>query len=82
MMIIATMGHFLEAQAEFVNNCVRFILNKCIERANEKHVVGPKSVLLVAHSMGGIAARGALFAKNYLQGSILTIITFIYRFFA
>ena len=68
-------GHFLEAQAEFVNNCVRFILNKCIERANEKHVVGPKSVLLVAHSMGGIAARGALFAKNYLQGSILTIIT-------
>ena len=68
-------GYFLEAQAEFINTCVRFILNKCNARANEKGVVGPKSVLIIAHSMGGISARGAVFAKNYLQGSILTIIT-------
>ena len=64
----------LEAQAEFVNNCVRFILNKCIERANEKHVVGPK-VLLVAHSMGELRSWGTVLQDNYLQGSILTIIT-------
>eukprot|EP00944_MAST-04C_sp_MAST-4C-sp1_P011789 g11789.t1 len=68
-------GHFLEAQAEFINTCVRFILDNCNARANEKGVVGPKSVLIIAHSMGGISARGAVFAKNYLQGSILTIIT-------
>eukprot|EP00943_MAST-04B_sp_MAST-4B-sp1_P006331 g6331.t1 len=68
-------GHYLEAQAEFVNNCVKYILKKCNERANVRHAVGPKSVLLIAHSMGGIAARGALFARNFLQGSISTIIT-------
>ena len=43
---------------------MRFILDNCNARANEKGVVGPKSVLIIAHSMGGISARGAVFAKK------------------
>ena len=60
-------GHFLEAQAEFINTCVRFILDNCNARANEKGVVGPKSVLIIAHSMGGISARGAVFSQKIIS---------------
>ena len=76
----ALSGYFLQAQSEFVNDCVQHILKKCKERARGSGATGapssPSSVLVLGHSMGGIAARGALVAKNHIDGTILTVITF------
>eukprot|EP00943_MAST-04B_sp_MAST-4B-sp1_P004390 g4390.t1 len=71
-------GAYLQDQAEYVNMAVSAILRLYRKQARGnkeklKHAV--KSVIVVGHSMGGIAATHALSLSSYRQGSISTIIT-------
>ena len=75
-------GFHLADQAEFVNSAVRTILAQySVDNTdNEKHLSGvawqrPQHVVIVAHSMAGVAARAALTLDNHRPGSIQTIIT-------
>lgn len=63
-------GQTLLDQIEFLNDAVKFILGLYENRPNP-----PKSVIILSHSMGGVVARGMLTFKNYLPGSVNTIIT-------
>lgn len=63
-------GQTLLDQVEFLNDAVKFILGLYENRPNP-----PKSVIILSHSMGGVVARGMLTFRNYLPGSINTIIT-------
>lgn len=63
-------GRTMLDQAEFLNEAIRFIL---LLYANHEHP--PTSVLILAHSMGGIVARVLPTLPNYVPGSINTIVT-------
>lgn len=65
-------GRTLLDQAEYLNDAIRFILSLYSVKNNE---VLPKSVIIVAHSMGGIVSRVMPTLPNYIEGSINTIIT-------
>lgn len=59
-------GRLVWRQALYVNECLRTILARY-----------PKgtSAILVAHSMGGIIARGIFHLPNFFAGSVSTILT-------
>ncbi|RLN59572.1 hypothetical protein BBJ28_00000639, partial [Nothophytophthora sp. Chile5] len=76
-------GLFLSEQAAFVNDAVRAILrqykrqNKAAAARNSKEksqLVLPESVVIVAHSMGGVVARTAELLPNYKRRSIQHVI--------
>ncbi|ODV58435.1 Bst1p, partial [Ascoidea rubescens DSM 1968] len=63
-------GRTLLDQAEYLNDAIKFILSLYNHPHNYK-----QSVIIVAHSMGGIVARAMLSLPNYKKKSINTIIT-------
>lgn len=63
-------GAALYQQTEFVNYCIRKILNLYKESPT-----APKSVILVGHSMGGMIARALFTQKGFDPKSVSTIIT-------
>lgn len=63
-------GRTLVDQAEYLNEAIRFILLLYAKNPNP-----PASVLILAHSMGGIVARVMPTLPNYLPESVNTIIT-------
>ncbi|KAI9017889.1 PGAP1-like protein-domain-containing protein [Phycomyces nitens] len=62
----AMSGQLLQDQAEYLNSAVSRIL---------EYYPSASSVMVLAHSMGGIVARTMFMLPNYQQGSINTIIT-------
>lgn len=74
-------GQTLLDQAEYTADCVRYILSLYAHHEDDppdhrEKRPDPTSVIVVAHSMGGIVARAAVLNKNYQSGSISTMITF------
>ncbi|CAH0493954.1 unnamed protein product [Peronospora farinosa] len=70
-------GNYITDQAFFLNHVIRGILREYkrqIQDASHSHVVIPKSVIIVAHSMGGIVARTAEFLPNYKKYSIQHVV--------
>ncbi|XP_064602654.1 GPI inositol-deacylase-like [Liolophura sinensis] len=63
-------GAVLYQQTEFVNYCIRKILNLYKDSPSP-----PTSVILVGHSMGGMIARALFTQKNFDPNSVSTIIT-------
>ncbi|KAL4138620.1 hypothetical protein PRIC2_002125 [Phytophthora ramorum] len=63
-------GNFITQQATFLNDAVRAILKE-YKKQNKKKV---ESVVIVAHSMGGIVARTAEFLPNYKKRSIQHVV--------
>lgn len=63
-------GRTLLDQAEYLNEAVKFILLLYLDQA-----IPPTSVIIVAHSMGGIVARTMLTLPTYELGSVNTIVT-------
>lgn len=63
-------GRTILDQAEYLNEAIAFIL-----RLYENNVNRPKSVIILAHSMGGVVSRVMLTLPNYVPESINTIIT-------
>ncbi|CAG8493732.1 2131_t:CDS:2 [Paraglomus occultum] len=66
-------GNSLLEQAEYLNDAIRYILS-LYPAARGDHPE-PSSVIIIAHSMGGIVARTLFTMPNYEPGSINTIIT-------
>ncbi|KAL7748315.1 GPI inositol deacylase [Sorochytrium milnesiophthora] len=63
-------GSSLLQQAEFVNDVVQVILSLHRNDTN-----APTSVVIVAHSMGGLVARAAFCLSNFQPGSVQSIVT-------
>lgn len=63
-------GRTLLDQSEYLNQAVKFILQLYADRPN-----APTSVVILAHSMGGIVARVMLTLDSYVPDSINTIVT-------
>lgn len=63
-------GRTLLDQAEYLNEAIRFILLLYLSNPDP-----PVSVLILAHSMGGIVARVLPTLPNYVPDSVNTIIT-------
>lgn len=63
-------GRTLLDQAEYLNEAVRFILLLYAHNASP-----PTSVLILAHSMGGVVSRVMPTLANYVPGSINTMVT-------
>lgn len=63
-------GRTILDQAEYLNQAIKFIL-----QLYENNVNPPKSVIILAHSMGGVVARVMVTLPNYVPESINTIIT-------
>ncbi|KAF9188485.1 GPI inositol deacylase [Haplosporangium sp. Z 767] len=70
-------GHSLLEQAEFLNDAIAYILSLYNDdrRRADPTLPRPTSVLIVGHSMGGIVARSLFTMKNYLPGTVNTILT-------
>lgn len=71
-------GQTLLDQAEYLNDAVAYILSLYHDLRRSQRDPGlpdPSSVILVGHSMGGIAARTMLIMPNYQSNSVNTIIT-------
>lgn len=67
---LAFHGRTILDQAEYLNDAVAFILLLYAHTENP-----PTSLILIGHSMGGIAARLMLTLPNYVPGSVNTILT-------
>ncbi|KAM0788807.1 hypothetical protein ACM66B_002894 [Microbotryomycetes sp. NB124-2] len=67
-------GQTLLDQAEYLADSIRYILS-LYHQKDSLNRPDPTSVIVVAHSMGGIVARAALLHPNYQSGSISTMIT-------
>eukprot|EP01103_Thecamoeba_quadrilineata_P007518 TRINITY_DN17382_c0_g1_i1.p1 TRINITY_DN17382_c0_g1~~TRINITY_DN17382_c0_g1_i1.p1 ORF type:complete len:1044 (+),score=131.68 TRINITY_DN17382_c0_g1_i1:51-3182(+) len=65
-------GDLLWRQTHFINHCVRYILS-LYKPINGCQV--PSSVMLIAHSMGGISSRAIFLLEDYVDGSVRTILT-------
>lgn len=63
-------GRTMLDQAQYLNEAVKFILSLYQHNDNP-----PTSVILLAHSMGGIVARVMLSLPNYHPNSVNTILT-------
>lgn len=63
-------GRTLLDQAEYLNEAIHFIILLYAHTRNP-----PQSVLIIAHSMGGIVARVLPTLGNYIPGSINTIVS-------
>ena len=71
-------GQTLLDQAEYLNDAVAYILSLYHDprrSQRDPRLPDPSSVILVGHSMGGIAARTMLTMPNYQSNSVNTIIT-------
>ena len=74
----AVNGDYLEDQAEYINMAASAIIRLYRKQARgdkEKLKKVARSIIVIGHSMGGIAATHALTLTSYRQGSISTIIT-------
>eukprot|EP01124_Arcella_intermedia_P018158 TRINITY_DN2512_c0_g1_i1.p1 TRINITY_DN2512_c0_g1~~TRINITY_DN2512_c0_g1_i1.p1 ORF type:complete len:959 (-),score=170.88 TRINITY_DN2512_c0_g1_i1:55-2931(-) len=69
----ALSGNLLLEQAEFLNDCIQYILT--IYEKNLPPTRRPSSVILLGHSMGGVVSRAALSIHNYKPNSVQTIFT-------
>lgn len=72
-------GETLFEQAEYATDAIAHILS-LYEQSGQSHIHGPllpkpTSVIILAHSMGGIVARHLFLNPQYRQTSINTIIT-------
>ncbi|KAL3667409.1 hypothetical protein V7S43_007635 [Phytophthora oleae] len=69
-------GNFITDQATYLNDVVRSILRqyKKQNKKSSKKIVIPDSVVIVAHSMGGIVARTAELLPNYKKKSIQHVV--------
>ncbi|EGZ26097.1 hypothetical protein PHYSODRAFT_483500 [Phytophthora sojae] len=72
-------GDFVAEQAAFLNDAVRSILREYKRQSKSKskknkQLVIPDSVVVVAHSMGGIVARTAELLPNYKRRSIQHVV--------
>ncbi|KAI9095560.1 PGAP1-like protein-domain-containing protein [Phlyctochytrium arcticum] len=70
--LAAFQGHLIEDQARYANEAIRYILS-LYQRSSKREP--PKSVILVAHSMGGIVSRMIFTLPTYVKGLVDTIIT-------
>ncbi|KAF9954642.1 GPI inositol deacylase [Mortierella alpina] len=70
-------GHSLLEQAEYLNDAIAYILSlyKDEQSRSDPSLPEPTSVLIVAHSMGGVVARSLFTMKNYRPGTVNTILT-------
>ena len=68
----ALLGHAMWRQSEFINDAVAALRATYTPAAPG---AAPPAVAIVAHSLGGAVARGALTAPNHVRGSIDTIVT-------
>lgn len=68
-------GETLLEQAEFANDVISHILKIYATSRHESSLPVPTSVLILAHSMGGIVARKMLLMPNHINGTINTIIS-------
>lgn len=71
-------GQTLLDQAEYLNDAVAYILALYHDPRRSQRDPGlpdPSSVILIGHSMGGVAARTMLTMPNYQSNSVNTIIT-------
>lgn len=69
-------GRYVTDQAQFVNDAVRYILKQYKKQNSFKRKFRvPESVIIVAHSMGGIVARTAETLTNYKRNSILHVVS-------
>ncbi|XBW38211.1 hypothetical protein QEN19_003802 [Hanseniaspora menglaensis] len=71
-------GQTMLDQAEFVNDCIEFILSLYETSSKtifKKYGPLPKSVIIVGHSMGGIVSRVLPLLKNYVPESVNSIVT-------
>lgn len=66
-------GQTLLDQSEYLADCIRFILT--LYHHERDGAPDPTSVIVVAHSMGGIVARAAFLHPHYQSGSISTVVT-------
>lgn len=68
-------GDFITDQATYLNDVVRAILREYKrQKKSNKQLVIPHSVVIVAHSMGGIVARTAELLPNYKKRSIQHVV--------
>ncbi len=69
----------VRVQAAFFNRCVAAILTLYEAHHARAHSPSspppPRSVLVIAHSMGGVVARTALTLDSFLPGSVHTLVT-------
>ncbi|KAI3488384.1 hypothetical protein L1887_47628 [Cichorium endivia] len=70
-------GSTLIEQATFINEVIAYLSNRYASPATRNFAAGERNttVPILAHSMGGIAARLAARMPNYPKGSIDTIVT-------
>lgn len=68
-------GQTLLDQSEYLADCIRFILSLYHQEREIPNRSDPNSVIVVAHSMGGIVARAAFLHSHYQSHSISTLIT-------
>jgi pimeloyl-ACP methyl ester carboxylesterase len=66
-------GNTLLDQAEFVNDAVQAILDNYLTNQFQQEL--PESVIILAHSMGGIVARTIFTLPGYKEGSVNTVLT-------
>ncbi|KAG7382584.1 GPI inositol-deacylase [Phytophthora pseudosyringae] len=69
-------GSFVTDQATYLNDVVRAIMRE-YKRQNKKtdrQLVVPDSVVIVAHSMGGVVARTAQLLPNYKKRSVQHVV--------
>ena len=67
-------GQTMLDQAEYLNDAISYILS-LYEESNSYGMPLPESVIIVAHSMGGIVVRLMMTLENHIPGSINTILT-------
>ncbi|KAM0751220.1 PGAP1-domain-containing protein [Meredithblackwellia eburnea MCA 4105] len=68
-------GQTLLDQAEYLADSIRYILSLYHQQPGAA-IPDPSSVIVVAHSMGGIVARAAFLHPHFQAHSISTLITF------
>ncbi|EFA81753.1 hypothetical protein PPL_05747 [Heterostelium album PN500] len=68
-------GDVMFDEAEYVNDCIKVILDLYHNQPSDPDKAKPSSVILIGHSMGGIVARMSVLLPNHIYGSVTTIIT-------
>ena len=68
-------GQTMLDQAEYLNDAIAYILSLYEKSHKNDNAPLPESVIIVAHSMGGIVARVLPTLQNHVLGSVNTILT-------